>query len=395
MTASETESAARRDPVTIARGLIRCPSVTPDAGAALDLVQDTLAAAGFACHRLPFSEAGTPEVDNLYARIGTGHPNICFAGHVDVVPPGDEGAWAHSPFSGVLEDGVLWGRGAVDMKGGLACMMAAALDFLAARGGDPGGAISFLVTGDEEGPAINGTRKVLEWMARAGERPDHCVLGEPTNADAIGETIKIGRRGSLNATLTITGTQGHVAYPHLANNPIRGLARVLAWLCERRLDAGTAHFLPSNLEITSVETNNSADNVIPAHVSAAFNIRFNDTFTPASLQEHIRAGIAKALDGTGLEHELSFHVSGDCFLTEPGPWVEALAASVTEVTGRTPAYDTGGGTSDARFIKDTCPVVEFGLTYALIHKVDERVAVDDLRKLTAIYRRFLERYFAP
>jgi len=394
MSPSETESASRHDPVAIARDMIRCPSVTPDAGAALDVVAQMLAGAGFACHRLPFSAPGTPEVDNLYARVGQGHPHLCFAGHVDVVPPGDKCAWTHPPFSGVLEDGVLWGRGAVDMKGGLACMMAAALDFLAARDGAPRGAISFLVTGDEEGPAINGTRKVLEWMAGAGERPDHCVLGEPTNADVIGETIKIGRRGSLNATATITGTQGHVAYPHLANNPIRGLARVLTRLCEQRLDEGTAHFLPSNLEITSVETNNSADNVIPARVSAAFNIRFNDTFTPASLQEHIRAEIAEAMEGTGLEHELSFKVSGDCFLTEPGPWVEALAASVTEVTGRTPAYDTGGGTSDARFIKDTCPVMEFGLTYGLIHKVDERVAVDDLRTLTAICRRFLDRYFA-
>ncbi|RIA55941.1 succinyl-diaminopimelate desuccinylase [Dichotomicrobium thermohalophilum] len=381
------------DPLALAADLIRCPSVTPDAATALDVVQGALEPAGFACHRLVFSAPGTPDVDNLYARIGAGRPHLCFAGHVDVVPPGDEAAWRHPPFSGVIADGELWGRGAVDMKGGVACMMAAALDFLAARG-TPAGAISFLITGDEEGPAVNGTRKVLDWMAEQGERPDHCLLGEPTNPKALGETIKIGRRGSLSGRLVITGTQGHVAYPDQANNPIRGLARVLNWLTELRLDDGTTHFAPSNLEVTSIDAGNAAHNVIPAQVTAKFNIRFNDAHTPESLKELIAGRIGEALAGTGLAHDLQFRLSGDSFLTEPGPWVEALSAAIAEVTGRTPHYDTGGGTSDARFIKDTCPVVEFGLTYGLIHAVDERVPVDDLHQLTAIYRRFLERYFA-
>ncbi|MFP4538054.1 MAG: succinyl-diaminopimelate desuccinylase [Dichotomicrobium sp.] len=386
-------SGAQADPVALAQELVRRASVTPDAAAALDFVGTTLAGAGFTCHRLQFSEAGTPDVDNLYARIGDGRPHLCFAGHVDVVPPGDDSLWTHPPFSGHVTDGVLWGRGAVDMKGGVACMMAAALDFLAARGA-PSGSISFLVTGDEEGPAINGTRKVLGWMAEHGERPDHCLLGEPTNPKALGETIKVGRRGSLSARLVITGTQGHVAYPDQANNPVRGLAQVLDRLTALRLDEGTAHFAPSNLEVTSVETGNTADNVIPAQVVMQFNIRFNDAHTPESLRERIAGLVAEALSGTGLNHELTFHLSGDSFLTEPGPWVGALAEAITDVTGRTPSYDTGGGTSDARFIKDYCPVVEFGLTSALIHAVDERVPVDDLHQLTAIYRRFLERYFA-
>jgi len=380
------------DPVALAAELIRCPSVTPDSGGALDVVQRALELAGFGCRRLVFSAPGTADVDNLFARIGDGVPHLCFAGHVDVVPPGDQVAWTHPPFSGVVEDGELWGRGAVDMKGGVACMMAAALDFLAARGAPPG-AISFLITGDEEGPAINGTRKVLDWMAEQGERPDHCLLGEPTNPKALGETIKIGRRGSLSARLAITGAQGHVAYPDQANNPLRGLARVLDWLTELRLDDGTTHFAPSNLEVTSIDTGNAADNVIPAQVAAKFNIRFNDAHTPDSLKDLIAGRIAEVLSGTGLAHDLKFHLSGDSFLTDPGPWVEALSAAIADVTGRTPHYDTGGGTSDARFIKDTCPVVEFGLTYGLIHAVDERVAVDDLQQLTAIYRRFLERYF--
>jgi len=382
------------DPVALAAALIRCPSVTPDATTALDVVETALAGAGFACQRLAFTAPGTPDVDNLYARIGTGHPHLCFAGHVDVVPPGDEAMWTHPPYSGAIAEGALWGRGAVDMKGGVACMMAAALDHVAAHGA-PAGAISFLITGDEEGPGVNGTRKVLAWMAEQGERPDHCVLGEPTNPQALGEIIKIGRRGSLSARLAITGTQGHVAYPQQANNPMRGLARVLERLTGLRLDDGAAHFAPSNLEVTSIDTGNPVDNVIPARVALRFNIRFNDAHTPQSLQDLLAGEIAAALAQTGLGHDLAFHLSGDSFVTEPGAWVEMLAGAVREATGRTPVYDTGGGTSDARFIKDLCPVVEFGLTNRLIHAADERVALDDLHQLTAIYRRFLERYFAP
>jgi len=381
------------DPVALTAGLIRCPSVTPEADAALDVVHEALAGAGFECHRMRFNAPDTPDVDNLYARIGAGQPHLCFAGHVDVVPPGDVALWTHPPFSGVFESGDVWGRGAVDMKGAIACMVAAALDHVVAQG-TPRGTISFLITGDEEGPAINGTRKVLDWMAQAGEQPDHCVLGEPTNPEALGQAIKIGRRGSMSARLEITGTQGHVAYPAQANNPMRGLAPVLSRLTSLRLDEGTAHFEPSNLEVTGIETGNTADNVIPAQVVTTFNIRFNDAHTPDSLKALIHAEIDAALAGTGLAHDLKFHLSGDSFVTEPGPWVETLAGVISDVTGRTPIYDTGGGTSDARFIKNVCPVVEFGLSNKLIHAIDERVAVDDLHQLSAIYRQFLQRYFA-
>ena len=389
---SELSQINAADPVALAAALIRCESVTPNSGAALDVVQQALEPAGFVCHRLVFSAPDTPNVDNLYARIGEGSPHLCFAGHVDTVPPGDVAAWTHPPFSGVIEGGELWGRGAVDMKGGVACMVAATLDFLRARVA-PAGAISFLMTGDEEGPAINGTRKVLDWMAAHGERPDHCLLAEPTNPQMLGEVIKIGRRGSLNGRLVITGAQGHVAYPDQAINPLRGLARVLNRLMTLRLDDGTTHFAPSNLEVTSVDTGNSADNVIPAQVTAKFNIRFNDAHTPSGLKDLISGQIGEALAGTGLSHELTFRLSGDSFVTEPGPWVEALGKGIAEVTERTPHYETGGGTSDARFIKDACPVVEFGLTHGLIHAVDERVPLADLRQLTVVYRRFLGRYF--
>jgi len=390
---SQDLSISAADPVALAADLIRCASITPDSSGALDVVQQALEPAGFVCRRLVFSAPDTLDVDNLYARIGDGSPHLCFAGHVDVVPPGDVAAWTHPPFSGVIEGGELWGRGAVDMKGGVACMVAAALDFLRARVA-PAGAISFLITGDEEGPAINGTRKVLDWMAAHGERPDHCLLGEPTNPRALGEVIKIGRRGSLNGRLLITGAQGHVAYPDQAVNPLRGLARVLDRLTALRLDDGTTHFAPSNLEVTSVDTGNPADNIIPAQVTTSFNIRFNDAHTLSGLKDLLSGRIGEALAGTGLSHELAYRLSGESFVTEPGPWIEALSAAIEEVTERTPRYDTGGGTSDARFIKDACPVVEFGLSYGLIHAVDERVPVCDLRQLTSIYRRFLERYFS-
>ncbi len=381
--------------MALAQGLIRCPSVTPDAAQALDFAAEALRTAGFVCHQLTFSQAGTPDVPNLFARAGDGHPHLCLAGHLDVVPPGDEKAWTHAPFSGDLADDVLWGRGAVDMKGGVACMLAAVLGFMRDHGGLQRGTISFLLTGDEEGPAINGTRKVLDWMSAHGERPDHCLLGEPTNPETIGEMIKIGRRGSLNATLKIVGTQGHVAYQDLANSPMRGLSAVLSRLTGLRLDEGTQHFSPSNLEITSVDTGNEAANVIPASVRIKFNIRFNNLHTAASLESRIRDEIGAALQDSGLTHELGFHSTGDCFLTEPGPWVEHLVGAIRDVTGRTPRFDTGGGTSDARFIKDVCPVVEFGLTFGLIHKINERVSVRDLEQLTAVYRNFLTRYFAP
>jgi succinyl-diaminopimelate desuccinylase len=386
-----TDASARA--IELAQALIRCPSVTPLEAGALQLLTRVLAPAGFRCERLTFTEDGTPAVDNLYARIGSGVPHLCFAGHTDVVPPGDERLWSHPPFGGEIADGVLYGRGAADMKGGIACFAAAALDYVASQGPAFEGSVSLLITGDEEGPAINGTCKVLDWMAAKGERPDHCVVGEPTNTKRLGESIKIGRRGSLNGKLTVKGVQGHVAYPHLANNPVKGLIAVLARFYDAPLDYGSAHFSASNFEVTSIDVGNPATNVIPAKAEAAFNIRFNDRHTPAALEALLREQGAQALSGTGLDFALAFEPPNHAFLTEPGPLDALLSQAVGQITGLTPTLATDGGTSDARFIKDLCPVVEFGLLTATVHKVDEQVALSDLAELTAIYRRFLELYF--
>jgi succinyl-diaminopimelate desuccinylase len=378
------------DPVVITRDLLRCPSVTPAEGGALAYLERVLRGAGFAVQRMTFSQAGTADVDNLYARIGTEAPHLVFAGHTDVVPAGDETKWTRPPFAGEIVDGVLYGRGAVDMKGAIACSVAAALDFLAAHGGRPRGSISFLVTGDEEGVAVNGTVKLLKWAADRGEKFDHCILGEPTNPQNLGDMIKIGRRGSLNATLIVTGTQGHVAYPALADNPIRRLVAIMRALMEP-LDAGSAHFDPSNLEFTSVDVGNPTVNVIPGEARARFNIRYNDQYTQASLKSLIEARAAAAAEGHWrIEWEPS---NADVFLTPPGPFVDLMSGAIAEVTGRTPALSTSGGTSDARFIKDYCPVIEFGLANSTMHKIDECVATADLVALTAIYRRILEWYF--
>ena len=382
------------DPVLLTAALIRCPSVTPAEGGALSYLQSVLEPAGFRCHRLPFAAADTPDVDNLFARIGSGGPHLCFAGHTDVVPPGDAKSWTHPPFSAVIADGFVYGRGAVDMKGNIACFLAAAADFLADPERLGQGSISLLITGDEEGPAVNGTVKVLEWMAANGHRPDHCLVGEPSNPDQIGDAIKIGRRGSLNGRLVVRGTQGHAAYPQLANNPLRGLVRVCAALTGLKLDEGTAAFAPSNLEIVAIETGNPAYNVIPAAAEARLNVRYNDRHTAASLEALIRRLAETALAGSGLVLQASFSGNADAFVTEPGPLVETMIAAVQAEAGRTPELSTTGGTSDARFIKDYCPVIEFGLVNKTIHAVDERVAVDDLRSLTRIYRRFLDGYFA-
>jgi succinyl-diaminopimelate desuccinylase len=379
--------------IALARDLIRCPSITPLDAGAIEVLETVLRAAGFTCHRLPFGEPGAPSIANLYARIGTGAPHLCFAGHTDVVPPGDEARWQHPPFAGDIENGVLYGRGASDMKGGIAAFAAAAVDYLRAKGDGFSGSISFLITGDEEGPAIHGTVKVLDWMAANGERPDHALVGEPTNPARIGEAIKIGRRGSLNGRIEVTGTQGHVAYPHLANNPVKGLVAVLAELYATRLDSGNEHFTPSNFEVTSIDVGNPATNVIPARAVASFNIRYNDVHSPASLEAMIAGVTEQALAGTGLQFALSFEPPAHVFVTAPGPLDQALAKAVRELTGLDPRLATDGGTSDARFIKDLCPVVEFGLTTATIHKVDEQVALDDLALLTATYRRFLDLYF--
>jgi succinyl-diaminopimelate desuccinylase len=380
-------------PVELARDLIRCPSVTPTDAGALDGLERVLNRAGFECRRLTFTEDGTPPVDNLFARIGSGSPHLCFAGHTDVVPPGDVSAWTYPPFGGVVEDGVLFGRGAADMKGAIAAFAAAAIDFAKAKGDDIPGTISLLITGDEEGPAINGTRKVVAWMAANGEQPDHALVGEPTNATRLGEAIKIGRRGSLNGRLSVTGTQGHVAYPHLARNPLKGLIAVLSRLYERPLDFGSAYFSPSNFEVTSIDVGNPTTNVIPAKAEALFNIRYNDRHSADSLQAKIGEIAAKFLGEGGLDYELSFEPPSQSFLSEPGQLDSTLTQAVREITGMTPSLATDGGTSDARFIKELCPVVEFGLLTKTIHQVDEQVRLVDLEQLTAVYRRFLDLYF--
>jgi succinyl-diaminopimelate desuccinylase len=382
----------RADPVALARDLLHCPSVTPAEGGALALLAGVLSGAGFTVHRVVSSEPGAADVENLYARIGTEAPNLVLAGHTDVVPPGDESRWRHGPFDGDVVDGVLYGRGAVDMKGAIACQLAAVLDHLAANGGRPNGSISFLITGDEEGIAVNGTVKLLKWAAARGERFDHCILGEPTNPNALGDMIKIGRRGSLNGTLIVTGTQGHVAYPALADNPVRRIVAVMAAVMAKPLDAGSLHFEPSNLEFTSVDVGNGTANVIPREARARFNIRFNDCHTRTSLKALVeaRAGEAAKDGHFRIEWEPS---NADVFLTTPGPFVDLVSSAIAETTGRTPMLSTSGGTSDARFIKDHCPVVEFGLVNATMHKIDESVATVDLVALTAVYRQILDRYF--
>ncbi len=375
----------------IACALIAFPSVTPADAGALPYLEDLLAGAGFSAELVTFSEAGTPDVLNLYARFGTAAPNLVFAGHTDVVPPGDASGWRFPPFSAEVAEGVLWGRGACDMKGGLAAAVAAALRFIA--GGAFPGSISFLVTGDEEGPAINGTVKLVRWALARGEGFDHCIVGEPTSVERLGDTIKHGRRGSLTGRLTLIGRQGHVAYPHVADNPIRALVPVLSALFDPPLDGGDADFEPSNLEVVSVDVGNPAANIIPGEVRLTFNVRFNDLWTPATLEAEIARRIAGAAGGQS--YRLAFDpTNAVAFVTQRGAFTELVAGAVEDVIGRRPALSTGGGTSDARFIKDACPVIELGLVNATIHAVDERVALDDLDGLTRIYERVLERYFS-
>jgi succinyl-diaminopimelate desuccinylase len=381
------------DPLVIAQELLRCPSVTPAEGGALRYLEGLLKGAGFTVHRMTFREPGTADIENLYARIGTAAPNIVFAGHTDVVPAGEVKAWAHAPFAGEIEDGQLYGRGAVDMKGGIACAVAAALDYLAVNGGKPRGSISFLITGDEESIAINGTVKLVKWAADRGEKFDHCILGEPSNVRELGDTIKIGRRGSLNGILTVTGRQGHVAYPDRAENPVRGIVTLINALMSEPLDQGSAHFQPSNLEFTSVDVGNPTVNLIPGEARARFNIRFNDCHTQSSLKELIEQRAARAAAGR-IRFSLQWEPSNaDVFVVETGPFTDLVAGAVTELTKRKPELSTTGGTSDARFIKNYCPVVEFGLVGQTMHQTDERVALADLAALTAIYRRVLEKYF--
>lgn len=382
------------NPIHIARDLLRCPSVTPEEGGALRFIEKVLQGVGFTVARVTFSQPGTPDVENLYARIGTASPHLMFAGHTDVVPPGDETAWSHPPFAGEIMDGVLYGRGAVDMKGGIACALAATLDHLAANGGKPKGSISFLITGDEESVAVNGTVKLIKWVAARGEKFDHCILAEPSNRQKLGDTIKIGRRGSLNGTLVVHGRQGHVAYPERAENPISGMVALIAALKAEPLDHGSTHFDPSNLEFTSIDVGNKTVNLIPGEARARFNIRFNDRHTQESLKALLETRAAGAAAG---RIRFAFHwepSNADVFVTKPGPFTDLVAAAIEEETGRRPDLSSAGGTSDARFIKDYCSVVEFGLVGQTMHQIDERVPTADLVKLTAVFRRILTRYFA-
>ncbi len=383
--AAAPSPAALTDPLPLARALLRRASVTPRDDGALDVLQRALEALGFRCTRLPFGE-GEGRIDNLYARWGETGPNFCFAGHTDVVPVGE--GWTVDPFAAEVIDGRLFGRGAADMKGAIAAFVAAVARLLAER--DPRCSLSLLITGDEEGDAVNGTVKVLEWLAERGETIDHCLVGEPTNPARLGDMMKIGRRGSLTGRVKVYGTQGHVAYPHLADNPIPRLMRMLGALIERPLDAGTEHFQPSNLEIVTIDVGNPASNVIPGAAQARFNIRFNDLHTGERLTSWVRERLEVAAEG-GL-FDLDVSISGDAFLTPPGVLSALVADACEAVTGRRPEESTSGGTSDARFIKNACPVVEFGLVGRTMHKTDEHIELADLEALTAIYHRILAAY---
>ena len=378
------------DPVELSQRLIRCPSVTPVEGGALDELQGVLEKLGFKCKRLPFSDNGTPDVDNLYARIGTSGPNFCFAGHSDVVPPGQFSEWNGDPFSGIITDGKLYGRGSSDMKSAIASFVAAAQRYIDETGNKLPFSISLLITGDEEGPAINGTIKVLKWMEENDENIDCCVVGEPTNPDFLGGMAKIGRRGSFTGWLTVYGTQGHTAYPHLADNPLSRMVKMLGPLSEEKLDEGTQYFPPSTVAIAAIDTGNTASNVIPNQATATFNIRFNDSKTGQEIEDWLR----RIFNKVGGEFDLKTACSSDAFITEPGPLTEDLLASVKEVTGVSPELSTTGGTSDARFIRKYCPVIEFGGVGKTMHKINEHVEVEDIKILSNIYYVLLKRFFA-
>lgn len=378
-----------RDPVRLSQELIRCPSVTPVDEGALDVLQGYLEALGFTCHRQIFSEDGTLDVDNLYARIGEAAPNICFAGHTDVVPIGDIADWTVDPFGAEIKDGILYGRGASDMKCAIACFATAAARVLEARGGKVPGSISFLITGDEEGPSINGTRKMLDWLKERGELLDHCLVGEPTSAETLGDMVKIGRRGSMNASIEVYGTQGHSAYPQLADNPIPRLLEFLTAVNAEVLDSGTDHFPATNLEITTVDVGNPATNVIPATAKGRVNIRFNDCHTGDSLSAWLQKCRAELAD----DSTMNISISGEAFLTAPGKLSDLISRAIRDVREIEPELSTTGGTSDARFIKDHCPVAEFGMLNATAHKVDEHVSIGEIVVLCDIYEKFLNGYF--
>jgi len=381
-------SEAALDPSALAAALIRRPSVTPKDEGVLDIVAATLERLGFTCHRLVFGGDGDEPIHNLYARCGNGRPNLCFAGHTDVVPTGATEAWSFDPFAATVRDGSLCGRGAVDMKGAIAAFITAVQAFLE-RGRDFTGSISLLITGDEEGASINGTRKVLECLKSRNETIDACLVGEPTSAQSLGDMIKIGRRGSMTGRLTVHGVQGHTAYPHLADNAAHRLVAMLHALTATELDRGSEHFQPSTLQVSTIDIGNPASNVIPATASAVFNIRFNERWT----SETLKSRLTEHLDAVGGRYTLDISVGGEAFLVSPGTLSNRLAEAIRHVTGRTPEFSTTGGTSDARFIQAYCPVAEFGLVGLTMHKVDERVELADLADLTQIYRTFLGLYF--
>ena len=374
------------DPVTLTKDLIRCRSVTPEDDGAISRLETVLADAGFATEIIE-----RHGIKNLFARWGSGK-TIGFNGHTDVVPTGPEGDWTHPPFAADTVDGILYGRGAVDMKSGVAAFVSAAVNFV--RSTPPDGSIVIAITGDEEGDAIHGTKAILDWMQDRNERMDYCLVGEPTCPEVLGDMVKIGRRGSMTAYLTATGRQGHSAYPHRANNPLPILVRLLDRLYDYRLDVGTEHFDPSTLAITTIDTGNSANNVIPASTTATVNIRFNDAHSSASLIEWMRAEIGAATADTGIDIDARFQVSGESFLTPPGAFSDLVVKAICEESGHTPELSTSGGTSDARFIKDHCPVVEFGLVGRTMHQVDECVPVEEVAKLAAIYARILDSFFS-
>jgi len=372
------------DPASLTQALIQKPSVTPKDAGCLDLITQHLEDMGFTCHRLPFGD-----VDNLYARLGTQEPNFCFAGHTDVVPIGDQSHWTLPPFGGEIKDGFVYGRGAVDMKGAIACFISAVSEIL--KDGAPKGSISFILTSDEEGPAKDGTARIIEWLKARDEKISACLVGEPTNPKELGQMIKVGRRGSLNGTVIVRGRSGHVAYPHFAHNPIPPLLDYLQSLLQKPLDQGAKDFDPSNLEITSVDTGNLANNVIPASASANFNVRYNPAYTEGSLKTYLDSVLegAKAKHAADFDWSVSYQVSGEAFLTHNPALRDLVAGAVQKVTGMQPEFSTSGGTSDARFLKDICPVVEFGLINAEAHQVDEKVSVQDLKTLTQIYTEIL------
>ncbi|MBL4892129.1 MAG: succinyl-diaminopimelate desuccinylase [Rhizobiaceae bacterium] len=388
-------------PAELLRELIQCRSITPQEGGALSYLEGHLQRLGFETHRVVFSDEDTPDVDNLYARLGTSAPHICFAGHTDVVPVGEESDWSSGPFEGAVEDGMMIGRGTVDMKGGIACFLAS-VEAHFNENNALAGSISFLITGDEEGPSINGTDKLLKWAKERGEVFDACIVGEPSNPAVIGDAIKIGRRGSMSGRITVKGVQGHSAYPHLADNPVSGMMDMLDALLAEPFDEGTDDFQPTNLEVTSVDVGNTATNVIPGNATAAFNVRFNDTWSGESLREEIirrlEEGTSKGRIRRGKNTPAKFEMEwlgriSPVFLTSDEALVKTLSDAIEAETGNRPELSTGGGTSDARFVKDYCPVVEFGLVGKTMHQVNECVALDDLDKLTAIYSRFLKNYF--